>query len=165
MGRGCWRRRPRWGRRGWACPFQPGVPATPADHVFYLENLETQVQVQIAAPALSANLCIRQRLQERQGHFPAGMSKGIGGAYLFFPPPLSWLSWRSALTEPLERICCVALISRAWETSRNKGGKIKFSVPWSQSLFPSRSLSFVYFYPWGLWGFLLKFKLFCCLFA
>lgn len=39
------------GLRGWPGPLQPRVLASPEDHVFYLENLATGVEVQIAAPA------------------------------------------------------------------------------------------------------------------
>lgn len=58
-----------------------------------------------------------------------------------------------------------ALTSLDWGPSRKGGNPPKFSVPWSQPLFQSRSLSCMCFYSWELWAFLLQLMIFSCLFA
>lgn len=53
------------GQNGMGRPFPAQVPESPADLVLHVERLATQVQVQVAAPGLSANLRLTHLVQQR----------------------------------------------------------------------------------------------------
>lgn len=144
---------------GWTGPFQPLVPSNSRRPPVLFRKLGDSGSSSESSP--QTHLRITHGLQERGGRSPPGMRKRVGGASLFFPPPLSSPPWSSLSPSPF----VVALISLDGKCLGIKKENPQILCSRESVLISIKKPQFHVFLFLGAVGFLLKFKLFGCLFV